>query len=761
MLKKIIITTMLIMLMLTFSSCGKGKKKKETQSPPFDGGTISIEDYMASLSEEKTEHLKEQTSLLMHPLKDAIEIYGEDYEFTWEGVYVTLTYPEEGCSFEVYVGAEFEAYPDYENCNVMEYLSFAAIERVMFDGEGKTLTDGIAVGMTVEDITKILNVDGIEYSESTTYITQDYDENGNKVDVYSICTQIERVDCVIVFKGDVLSQVDVTSVSRYLADGQEDSDNGKEVLDKAFAYLNENKLATFDAKDITYKGRIYSSHYDSWFDSWKFTQGDYKDYEINVEEGSPNRIYVVSSTDVLPILFWKDGKYVEPILSFLGKWREHDGKEYIDIKSISKEGVVVFDLNVRVGDAGEMFLVKNVNAVLDDMPATLDAYFQAEYMDEYLRGDVQLFDGNIQSGYYGYMGDKIYLMDLIILNLSGTIEYLSRSMGSGIGTSELFVHIPNKNHDYTQASTWGYMENFGRDDLNSGNIIKNQSPGGNTVINNYLNKEYETSGLNYSQIEYKYLYDYVFPVNNVTYHVWESLDTESPHYLYVDSANNMLIKETQISMISKHSKELIYKSNTKVDVRSFVNQKFTTLDGKIKIDLEKRTITNPDAFVPNITISDMGFDSVSQNARFMFFSEIGERFALNGYVLVNFTTWGASLHITDSNIPGFEIGVYYLDIQTFFLDPSIGVVGVPEKSESDKYLDDKLDDAGKETKLVIRKFSGEIIGYVYVDEKGNKTVKNFYGKILGYYYVDRDVTTDFQGRIYARGDAASSLLFQE
>ena len=66
-----------------------------------------------------------------------------------------------------------------------------------------------------------------------------------------------------------------------------------------------------------------------------------------------------------------------------------------------------------------------------------------------------------------------------------------------------------------------------------------------------------------------------------------------------------------------------------------------------------------------------------------------------------------------------------------------------------------------ETKLVIREFGGCIIGYIYVDGNGKKTVKDYYGKILGYYYPDRDVTTDYLGKIIARGDVASALLFAE
>ena len=143
----------------------------------------------------------------------------------------------------------------------------------------------------------------------------------------------------------------------------------------------------------------------------------------------------------------------------------------------------------------------------------------------------------------------------------------------------------------------------------------------------------------------------------------------------------------------------------------------------------------------------------------MFFSQIGERFSLNGYVVFDHTTWGASLHITDSNIPNFDIGVYYLDCQTFFLDPNVGVIGVPQDSENKDYVEDKVEEVEKETKLVIREFSGKIIGYIHIAENGDKTVKAFSGKILGYYDASRDVTTNFAGKILYQGDASSALLF--
>ena len=60
--------------------------------------------------------------------------------------------------------------------------------------------------------------------------------------------------------------------------------------------------------------------------------------------------------------------------------------------------------------------------------------------------------------------------------------------------------------------------------------------------------------------------------------------------------------------------------------------------------------------------------------------------------------------------------------------------------------------------VVIRDFSGKIIGFVEIDNKGNKTIKNFQRQILGYYDANENVTRDFYRRIIARGDCSGMLL---
>lgn len=61
-------------------------------------------------------------------------------------------------------------------------------------------------------------------------------------------------------------------------------------------------------------------------------------------------------------------------------------------------------------------------------------------------------------------------------------------------------------------------------------------------------------------------------------------------------------------------------------------------------------------------------------------------------------------------------------------------------------------------KVFIRDFHNKIIGSIETDEQGNKIVRDFYNKILGRYFVKTNLTTDFYGRIVARGDHTSALL---
>jgi hypothetical protein len=62
---------------------------------------------------------------------------------------------------------------------------------------------------------------------------------------------------------------------------------------------------------------------------------------------------------------------------------------------------------------------------------------------------------------------------------------------------------------------------------------------------------------------------------------------------------------------------------------------------------------------------------------------------------------------------------------------------------------------------IIRDFpSLKILGYVRTQANGDKIAFNFQKRILGYYRAKYDHTTDWTGRIIAKGDTVVSLIYQ-
>ena len=64
-------------------------------------------------------------------------------------------------------------------------------------------------------------------------------------------------------------------------------------------------------------------------------------------------------------------------------------------------------------------------------------------------------------------------------------------------------------------------------------------------------------------------------------------------------------------------------------------------------------------------------------------------------------------------------------------------------------------------RMTIKDFSGKIVGYIDVDDNGNKVVRKFNLMIVGRYDARLDVTRDFQNRVIARGDVSGSLLYMD
>lgn len=64
-------------------------------------------------------------------------------------------------------------------------------------------------------------------------------------------------------------------------------------------------------------------------------------------------------------------------------------------------------------------------------------------------------------------------------------------------------------------------------------------------------------------------------------------------------------------------------------------------------------------------------------------------------------------------------------------------------------------------KEYIREFSGKILGYIQTRPNGDKTAHLFSGKIVGKYNKAMNWTTTFEGRVLAKGDILTSLIYAE
>lgn len=61
---------------------------------------------------------------------------------------------------------------------------------------------------------------------------------------------------------------------------------------------------------------------------------------------------------------------------------------------------------------------------------------------------------------------------------------------------------------------------------------------------------------------------------------------------------------------------------------------------------------------------------------------------------------------------------------------------------------------------VVKDFYGKILGSLETQSNGDIIARDFYGKILGRWDKKMNVTKDFFGRIIARGNITSGLIWE-
>lgn len=65
------------------------------------------------------------------------------------------------------------------------------------------------------------------------------------------------------------------------------------------------------------------------------------------------------------------------------------------------------------------------------------------------------------------------------------------------------------------------------------------------------------------------------------------------------------------------------------------------------------------------------------------------------------------------------------------------------------------------TEEYIREFNGQILGIIRLETNGDKAAVDFPSRVvLGYYRAKYDHTTDFYGRVLAKGDSLVSLIYK-
>lgn len=62
----------------------------------------------------------------------------------------------------------------------------------------------------------------------------------------------------------------------------------------------------------------------------------------------------------------------------------------------------------------------------------------------------------------------------------------------------------------------------------------------------------------------------------------------------------------------------------------------------------------------------------------------------------------------------------------------------------------------------IRAFDGHILGIITTESNGDQTAREFPSRrVLGYYRAKYDHTTDFFGKVIAKGNAVAGLIYNK
>ena len=756
---------MILALVLILTSCGLLSKLVNFADPteePRPANDVNIGGFVENLSEEDLLNVGKYTDWIGHPFKEVIAQFGTNYEIVWEvneyrqdelTRYITLEYGSKGISFVADTAFTFiclETYGgfnDFRDYNCMEYIPYLVVTEVVFTAPFD-LFDGVRVGDTLTSIAKkegytVITVDDMSYYREET--------DGHLAYVRSCTVSRGDCDCYVTVRDDTLEKVRILSKVDGIKDKAEEAAALRSYLEEAVRYVNAKQMALYNINLLSYDAYRYVPSYDTWVHCWKFRNGEYKDTYLCVEAEEPHRIFAMNDTREHMFVFWRDGSFVHPIMSFLGKWRRPDKNSYIDVKAVSAGGEIIFDM------CKDGVLIKNINASLYYNFATFDDLYGA---DGYAIASLQYATEADYSGFIFYGGYQP-MSDRLVLDFAGEVDYIGTT-GRG-GAPGLQIHLPYQG-DYASADfESGVMGTFGSADKNGNTAVVGGSKAkAQELINSYMNEKYRTKGLDYAGTYFKYAHDYTFPIDNKTYSVWKSNIENDSFILYVDSKNGVVIKEIYYGPLRGYAKTKVYENGKSVDGQKMLPASLKSPDGKIRVSFEssgRLNLEKQDAFIPKIENIEISSNySVAYTAvctDYYFYAKTGANFIVGGYISFNHYTWSYTLHITNSNIKGWDLGVYPL-----FDDGTLGnVVFVDATDENDAQEAVGQAETTTTQTICIRDKNFSIIGYVTVDANGNKTVRDRSFRILGYYRASNNATYNATWQLVCYGDAAVSLLY--
>ena len=717
-------------------SCGATNSEPEKESHTSTSPRIELKEYFDNKC--CLQNIEEAASLLLHPCKEAINKYGNykkisNINSSFVDTRFVLNFPN-----QVSYGLDTTYWGDFDNSGWNYFSDRDLLETVVYEEKGFEVLEGIRIG---DSVSKILSNTNLNINTNDNYFILDC--TFGKDDQY-----LFNLD----FEDKILSSAIITYYQgSYPLESEEErnSDHSFSVIQQAFSYL-DSIGEHYDISQMIYYGKKYDYTRDAWFYIWTFGPVDGPTYfrNIRVEVGGLHRIIDFGGN-----VFWRNGKFVTPWMDFVGTY--YSGEDTITFNKISYNGEFECDLILN----GISY--KGVNGIFGTPEkGDISNLFGCPYAS---RLEYQNELGG--SGYFTYNKSNNPVTDRLCIDPFENVVILARNLNN----SQCFLRQTMVNTIGDVDFSTGYMEHFGRDDLDLDSSIivcdpNSESDNGRYALNQYMNKNEKTEGLDYTSHYLTYKYDYYYAPTNTIYYVWEFY--KDGKYFYVDSKNDTIIMEQYKNGPFRPAiKKAVWSKNDVIKdyFVAFGDWTGTNKNGKeinINIDFEGHDLFSTITYngflgsMNNVEINLVDMWTEDWSKVFYFAYQYGP-YSFCGFYLINLETWELTLHVTRSNLPDFDMGIITLHNSENWTYAK----NIPDWTEEEiEKKEQETESPVTVDTMVIKDFYGKILGKIEIKSNGDQIGYNFYGQIVGYYYIETNKTIDFYGRIISTGNTLASLI---